>query len=359
MESKLTPARLVPPGRILRRELDARGWDQKDLAVILGRPEKAISAIVTGKKQITPDTAIKLGEAFGTSADLWINLESSYRLRLAQREKSMDEVQRRSRLFELLPFREIVRRGWIDKDASIDVQEQEVCQLLGISTLKQKPNLAVSFRGSKSKKRDELSCFAWMKQVEKIVRGQSVKKFDRDLFVQEAVPKLLKLAVSVDDVQKIMPLLAKYGVHFTILKHLPKTYLDGAAFNLKNNPVVALTLRYDRIDYFWFTLMHELAHIAYGHNGILDFDGESTAQEERLANRKAQGWLIPQHSLEQFMQKNAYSLPVTKIKKFADSINVHPGIVLGRLQYEKLAGYGSTRSLKEKVSPYLEGVINN
>lgn len=78
--------RLTPPGHIIRRELVARGWTQKDLAEIMHRPEKTISLIVNGKKKILPKTAIELGEVFGTSAELWLGLETNYRLRLAQRE---------------------------------------------------------------------------------------------------------------------------------------------------------------------------------------------------------------------------------------------------------------------------------
>lgn len=83
---KLTPARLVPPGRILRRELDARGWTQKEFSDMIDLSEKAISAIVNGKKQIMPETALKFAAALGGSAEFWLNLEGNYRLRLAQRE---------------------------------------------------------------------------------------------------------------------------------------------------------------------------------------------------------------------------------------------------------------------------------
>lgn len=78
MNERREPARLVPPGRIIRRELEARGWRQKDLAQIMGRPEQAISEIVNSKKRITAETARELASAFGTSIDFWINLENHY-----------------------------------------------------------------------------------------------------------------------------------------------------------------------------------------------------------------------------------------------------------------------------------------
>jgi addiction module HigA family antidote len=77
------PAIVVAPGRIIQREIEARGWSQKDLAVILNRPFQAVNEIINGVKQITPETAIELGVAFGTSSELWMNLETKYRLWLA------------------------------------------------------------------------------------------------------------------------------------------------------------------------------------------------------------------------------------------------------------------------------------
>ena len=71
---------MFPPGDFNREELVARGWTQRDLAEILGRPTQAVNAIVNGKKEITPETAMALGAAFGSSSEFWLNLESAYRL---------------------------------------------------------------------------------------------------------------------------------------------------------------------------------------------------------------------------------------------------------------------------------------
>ena len=68
------------PGAFLRDELAARGWTQAELGEIMGRPTRLINGIIAGKRAITPDTAMQLGEALGTSPDLWMNLESRYQL---------------------------------------------------------------------------------------------------------------------------------------------------------------------------------------------------------------------------------------------------------------------------------------
>ena len=87
MGQQLTPARISPPGRILVRELEARAWTQKDLAEITGRSIQTINEIAQAKKQITPETALDLAAAFGTSAEFWTNLEANYRLHLAIKEQ--------------------------------------------------------------------------------------------------------------------------------------------------------------------------------------------------------------------------------------------------------------------------------
>ncbi len=69
------PARVFPPGRVIERELAARGWTQQDLARVMGRPRRFIGQLVRGQKRITERTALELAEAFGVSSELWLNLE--------------------------------------------------------------------------------------------------------------------------------------------------------------------------------------------------------------------------------------------------------------------------------------------
>ena len=82
-DAKRRLAQVFPPGEFIREELEARGWTQGDLAVILGRPIQIVNGIVNGKKIVTPETAKALGAAFGTSAEFWMKLEATYRLSLA------------------------------------------------------------------------------------------------------------------------------------------------------------------------------------------------------------------------------------------------------------------------------------
>ena len=85
MPSRYFPVRLVPPGRTIANELEARGWTQRHLADAMGCPEDVVSALVDAKSEITPETAVRLASAFGTSAEFWVNLEANYRRGLGWR----------------------------------------------------------------------------------------------------------------------------------------------------------------------------------------------------------------------------------------------------------------------------------
>ena len=95
MRTRVTPARLIPPGRIIERELIARGWAQSELAAIMGRPKQVIKEIIRARKRITPETALELGAAFDTPAEFWLNLESNYQLRISQKEIDVSEITKR------------------------------------------------------------------------------------------------------------------------------------------------------------------------------------------------------------------------------------------------------------------------
>jgi HTH-type transcriptional regulator / antitoxin HigA len=368
MSDDLRPARLVPPGRILKQELDARGWTQRDLAAILGRPEQAISEIINGSKQITPETSVELSQAFGTSPEFWHNLEAEYRLELALRQTQDDAIARRSQLYAELPLREMASRGWLTLRKSADELEAEVANCLGVPVLPEPPRLAAHWRGSTSRAPLTYALLAWLRRAEMLARGQTAVGPWRGDHLEPLVRELSGHMGLVEGVAQVPSTLARWGVRLVFLRHLTKTYLDGAAFWLEEGPVVALTLRYDRIDSFWFTLMHELAHLAEGRSeAYLDEleggDTDGTAEpspadpHEKAANRLASRWLLAPEAFSDFVARTGPHFSRASIEAFAVSQGRHPGIVLGRLQREGLVPYRTLRGLLVKVSPVLTADI--
>ena len=89
------PAEVFAPGEFLREELSERNWTQSDLARIIARPVQVINLIVTGKKAITATTARQFAAALGTSAELWLSLQTAYDLSIARVPEG--EIRRRAR----------------------------------------------------------------------------------------------------------------------------------------------------------------------------------------------------------------------------------------------------------------------
>lgn len=358
MIQQLSPARVPPPGRILMRELEARGWTQKDLAEITGRPIQTINEIIQAKKQITPETALELAEAFGTSAEFWTNLETNYRLHLARKDGQGQTIARKSQLYSIAPISELIKRGWIQPTNSIEELERRVFDFFGINSIDEQPNLTINFRCSQERNPESIAQLAWAKRVENLAQQQTVASFDRGQ-LQAAIPKILEFSERPEDVRHIPKLLSSLGVHFVIVPHLNKTYLDGAAFYLGKHPVVALTLRYDRIDSFWFTLMHELGHIVAGHQGsyLDDLGNLAVNDEESEANQLAANWLIDPIALQEFVAKHRHRFSRKAIEEFAQKQKRHPGIILGRLHNDQLVLHKNMRALLIKTSLFLESVV--
>lgn len=360
MSTQLTPARAVPPGRIILRELEARGWTQKDLAEIMGRPPQTINEIVKARKQITPDTACQLAAALGASPQFWLNLESNYRLHQACAESSHDDITRRSRLYALAPVSEMIARGWIEGSTVLADLERRVCDFLGVSGLDQPLSLAANLRHTATRQPETAAQVAWIRRVEQLAGLQKVPPYDRDRLAA-ALPDLLALAEDAADVAAVPPFLLALGIHFVIVPHLPHTYLDGAALSLGDHRIVALTLRYDCIDSFWFTLLHELAHIVARHPGTYldNLEDRDTQRDdtEREANQLAGEWLIYSQEFDQFTAAARPRFSKLAVLGFARRCRRHPGIVVGRLQHAGLVPYSHLRAWLPKVKPYLEAWI--
>lgn len=354
----LWPARPVPPGRILRRELDERGWTQQDLADILGRPVQAISQIIQGRKQITPETAIELSQAFGTSPDFWTNLEAAYRLRVAAVQPPDESIRRRGKLYGVAPVRDLVKRGWIE-DGSDDLAfESNVLRFLGLPDLDARLPQVATFRCSAARTPDQRCLFAWTRRVEILAAEQAPAPYDRTRLAA-AVPEILELARRPEQVAEVPAKLLGLGVRCVVVPRLDKTYADGAALHAGDAPIVALTLRLDRIDNFWFTLMHELAHVVLGHDGsyIDETGGGECVREdarEKKADRVASDWLVPRGPYRAFLAACGSRFPLASIERFAGAVGRHPGIVVGRLHYDGRLNFKYLRQTLVRVSPYLE-----
>lgn len=347
------PAEVFPPGEFLREELEARDWTQQELADILDRPPRLISELIAGKRAVTPETARGLGDAFGTSAEYWMNLESQYQL---SKVKTNNSVARKSRLYSKFPVREMLRRGWIMESENLDVLEQRFCEFFSIPSLNEQPSITHYAKKTDAYSETTPLQLAWLFRVRTMAEQQKLPAYSPGKLLA-AVEKLKALTLAPEEVRHVPKFLAEAGVRVVFVESFSGSKIDGACFWLADDkPVIGMTLRFDRIDNFWFVLRHEIEHILQedGKNDepIVDSDMGNIDTElsecELRANKAGAEFCVPADQLENFIARVQPYFSEQKVLLFAQRINVHPGIVVGQLQ-RKLDRHDFLRKHQVKI----------
>ena len=317
---RFVPAEPIAPGEYLQDTIDALGWTHADLADVLNMSRRQVVNLVNGTSAVTPDTAIALGEAFGQEAEVWMQLQVSYELaRAAQKER---DVEKRAAIYRKVPLREIVRRGWIDEAKDASALCQTVCRFLRIPSIDQEPEIKWAARKSGSYKVENAAQVAWYFRAKQLAECVSVPKYKPRNFAR-TVSELQQLMASKHDVRRVPHVLAGAGIRFVIVQHLKGSKVDGASFWIDDSPAIVLTLRYDRIDNFWFTLMHELAHVNYRDESVdvalMETDNATLPAIEQRANRDAAGFLVAPEKLDSFIRRCGQLYYQKRVVEFAKS----------------------------------------
>ena len=331
-------AETFAPGDFLLEELEARGWNQLEFAEIIGRPPKMVSEIILGKRSITPETAIQFGEALGTGPELWMNLESQHQL---SKVRPADKVvARKASLYSRFPVREMVKRGWIEATDSVDVLEQRFRAYFGLKDLAEP--IVFPFAAKASGKTTDTQ-YAWLFAAHKLAKRIAAPNYQASS-LQEALPRLQALMTAPEEARHIPRILNECGVRFVVIEPLPSSLIDGACFWIgEQQPAIAISTRLDRIDNLWFVLRHEIEHVLQGHGkgeaficdeDILGAPSESKSEEEKIADAAAASFGVSRAAIEDYIARvKPYFFSEQKILNFAARLQVHPGIVLGRLQF--------------------------
>ncbi|MGI8644067.1 MAG: HigA family addiction module antitoxin [Thermomicrobiales bacterium] len=348
------PAEVFPPGDFLREELEERGWTQADLADIVGRPIGTVNEIIKGKRKITPETAEGLSSAFGTSAEFWLNLESAYQLSKLKGD-NRDEIAHRAKLYAKAPIKDMVRRGWIEPSDNVVVLESRLLRFLEIDSLDDDLDVLrhAARKGTSYGASLTPAQHVWLVRARQLSRSVQASPY-QEANLAEAVRCLKALRRSPQELRDVPRILSEAGIKFVIVQPLPGNRIDGACFWADESPVIAMSLRYDRIDNFWFVLMHELGHLERGIE-TLDTDLDATKSDaekpatEREADTFAMEQLVPQQEMERFIAGARSHYSDRDISAFAEAIGVHPGIVVGQLHHRKELSFSSYRTTLEPV----------
>lgn len=348
------PDYVTKPGEVLEEYLAEAGMTKAELATRCGRPLKTISEIIHGKAAITAETALQFERVLGRPASLWQSLEAGYRLRLAEQQEK-PELGRHAAWAKSFPVRELVERGDIEQPASDTDLVAKILRLFGVGTVAgwtarfAAPQLA--YRRSPAFKAAPESISAWIRLGEIKAAEIRCSPFDAKKF-RDALVKAR--ALTLEPVSEVWDTLvarcASCGVAVVLVPEFKKTHLSGVARWLsKDKALIQLSMRHKRNDHLWFTFFHEAGHLLlHGKKQIfLDADGTDHAELENEANRFAADALIPPAAFERFVAAGDFA--TASIQRFAHQQRIAPGIVVGRLQRERVIKYSQQNKLTEQL----------
>lgn len=248
-------------------------------------------------------------------------------------------------ILKKLPKAELINRGWM-------TSKDDLASMVPLFQSIHSNTLGALFR--KSNTSNIALCSAWQTRVSTIaklfVTTSQIGVFHG--LEKKDLKSIAKLSPDETVVKRLPEILAKKGIVLIYEKALPGMKLDGVVFKLDSgHPVIGISFRYPRIDYFWFTLMHELAHINLHLDHLLDpiFDDFESDEKDIIdiqANRLAKNSFVERSVWRNCKAK--YTRNEDAVIDFASEIGVHPAIIAGMLQKETNS-YNIYRKIIDKV----------
>ena len=353
-ESRSLPESLPNPIDAIKFRMEQSDLKPVDLIPYIGSRSR-VSEILTGKRQLTLDMVRAL--------EVGLEIPAKVLIRKPEIESNSEYQGWDNRLVA-----EMESRGYF---GSRSLKKHSKLELLKdfFSSISAQPQTAMMLRKSNyrsSPLTDKRALLAWSNRViQKAKKIRVTKKYKDGSIDLNFMQEFVKLSSQENGVILAQKHLKDIGIILVIEPHFSKTYLDGAAiFTNKENPIIGLTLRYDRLDNFWFTLMHEIAHISLHYDKNIDFfydeienvKGIEIDQKEKEADVLAREALVP---LSKWDASPAKLIPSPMAaQSLADELGIHVCIVAGVMRYEHKNYYYLNKMVNDcKVQKYFKDVI--
>lgn len=356
--ANIRAAKKFGPSYFIREQLELREWTQEELAEITGFSQKHISDLLNSKKSVTLDVARILGEVFNTSAQYWLNLDNEYRIWLRQEPNEKEkEADTKAMIYERMPIRDMIKKGWLKPPINTEDLKQQVLQFWGKTSLnfETEDKSLLPYLTRKSTVYNQFNAsyaITWFQKALSLAKPIKVNDYDHEA-LSELCKQITAYTINENGVTSFLAKLQEVGVKFMVLPHLEKTYLDGAAFFSEDNPTVVYTGRFKRLDHFWFTLTHELAHVLLHLNDrktfILDNLQDETRDQLETEANELSATLLKHSQIAEFLKKDAHYLSANRVEECAATYGVHPSIVIGKLAHDGKMPYRNLTRFHENA----------
>lgn len=329
-EESKSPARLPDPIDAIRFRMEQQELTQRDLVPFIGSPSK-VSEVLARKRPLTLSMIRALHRGLEIPAQVLLQ------------DRPLELLDDNDLDWSRFPIREMAKLGWIletglgVRDRAEDIMRHFFSPLGSRAPVRALYRTASHVRSARTM--DKHALIAWTARV--LIKARSLpmpKPYRPGIVTPEFMREVAQLSWSGQGPLLAHEYLENHGIPLIVERHLSGTHLDGAVIlDSADRPVIGLTLRIDRVDNFWFCLMHELAHIGLhlsstdqGFYDDLD-SGEGNDPREREADDCAGEALIPEDAWKSSPARNLRSPEAAQ--HLAEKLRIHPAIVAGRIRY--------------------------
>ncbi|MBU0512980.1 MAG: ImmA/IrrE family metallo-endopeptidase [Chloroflexi bacterium] len=348
------PIDLPDPIEAIKFRMEQSGLTRKDLALFLGSQSK-VSEVLNYKRPLSLVMIRSLHEGLGIPAEVLL-------------QESGRALEARQYDYRDYPFTEMFKQGYLAFNGTLQQAKDQAEELLIalFSVFGDTPPQPIYYKNAE-KETDTHALIAWQAKAITLALQEDLPPFSQENLTEDFIREVIKLSYYSQGPQIAQEALNKKGIHLIVLPHLPHTYLDGACFSSPTGrPIIGVTLRHDRLDNFWFTLAHELAHSflhlsqdtsAAFFDDTEYFVSETDDPQETEANHFARDILIPPEAWEQERTQLLESSQSQLVQTFAERVGVAPAVIAGRVRWEtenytkfaQLLGY---RQVREQFAEY-------
>lgn len=338
------------PIEAIKFRMEQANLRPRDLVPYIGSRSK-VSEVLAGKRPLTLSMIKALHTGLGIPAGALL------------RERAAPDLSEVFEDWHRFPIREMLERKWVPEDvADFDTHAEEILRSFFWRLGPDREALVLYRRTAHIRAGREMDKYAIGAWTARIIIGATENpppaQYEPGTVDLKLMQEVVKLSVFDSGPRLAQEFLGKHGIPLIVEPHLKGTYLDGAAvLKHEGRPVIGLTLRHDRIDNFWFCLMHELAHVALHLDkessqfyDDLDVEAESDSRE-READQMAGEALIPEREWRKSPASRLRSPEA--IQHLAGELRIHPAIVAGRIRHQfksfrvlnQFVGHGQVRRL--------------
>ena len=340
-----------PAGDLLAEWLQRRGMSQAQFARRAALSTKHVNQVLSGTAGLSAEVAVAFEKVTGIPTRFWMQLESNHRAFEAQRQEAT-ALEGKLGILDQFPVKQLVARGAIEHQASPVDQLRELLKFFGVANITALEDVwlaPTALRTSKAYTPNHAALAAWLRIAELEAEHIDTEPFDAEHCAKalEEFRSLTRIP-GTKWVEQLGQRCAAVGIALVIVKELPGSRINGATRWLSpSKAMIALSLRHRRHDILWFTFFHELGHLLRHGKRRLFIDAEGTGIDQDLeldADRFATRILIPPSDEGELPHLGTPA----EVEAFATRIGIHPSLVVGRMQHERLIPYNRWNQLIPK-----------